>query len=106
MFGAHMGPVTAFGAGIRHDEHACRDSLAALAIAVATPLCTVPIEHIDVVALDELVDVVGRLGEGSDSSSTFTNSISRPASLPPCSVDVELEAVLDGRAQLRRRCRS
>jgi len=46
-------------------------------------------DHVHVVALDQLVDVVGGLARVglvvSDSSSTLTNSISRPPSLPPCS---------------------
>ncbi len=83
MLGAHMGPVTAsapaLGTIIRVPL-----SLATLAIAIATPECTLPTSTSTLSRLISLLTLSVAL-EGSDSSSTLTNSISRPLSLPPCS---------------------
>ena len=69
-------------------------SFATLAIAIATPECTVPTSTSTLSRLISLLTLSVALA-GSDSSSTLKYSISRPPSLPPCSCDVELEAVLD-----------
>jgi len=59
-------------------------SLATLAMAIATPECTVPTSTSTWSRLTSLLALSEPLA-GSDSSSTLKYSISRPASLPPCS---------------------
>ena len=61
MFGAHIGPVIASAPAFGMISSVLV-SRATLAIASATPECTVPTSDVDLVALDQLVDVVGRLG--------------------------------------------
>ena len=61
MFGAHIGPVTASAPALGTIS-SVPVSLATLAIAIATPRVHRADEHVDVVALDQLVDVVGGLG--------------------------------------------
>ena len=61
MLGAHCGPVMGVGAGVGHDQQRAAVLGRAGAIASATPECTVPTMNVDVVALDQLVDVVGGL---------------------------------------------
>ena len=97
MFGAHIGPVTASAPALGTISSVPL-SLAALAIAIATPECTVPTITSTLSRLISLLTLSVALA-GSDSSSTLKYSISRPPSLPPCSLDVELEAVLDGHAE-------
>ena len=83
MFGAHIGPVTASAPALGTIS-SVPVSLATLAIAIATPECTVPTSTSTLSRLISLLTLSVAL-DGSDSSSTLTNSISRPPSLPPCS---------------------
>jgi hypothetical protein len=83
MWLAHIGPVTASAPALGTISSVPL-SLAALAIAIATPECTVPTITSTLSRLISLLTLSVALA-GSDSSSTLTNSSSRPASLPPCS---------------------
>ena len=93
MFGAHIGPVIASAPAFGMISSVLL-SFAALAIASATPECTVPTSTSTLSRLISLLTLSVAF-DGSDSSSTLKYWISRPPSLPPCSCDVELEAVLD-----------
>ena len=83
MLGAHSGPVIASAPALGTISSVLL-SLATLAIAIATPECTVPIITSTLSRLTSLLALSEALA-GSDSSSTFTNSTVLPASLPPCS---------------------
>ena len=83
MLGAHMGPVMA-AAPAFGTINKVPDSFAALAMAIATPLCTVPTITSTLSRLMSLLTLSVAL-DGSLSSSTRTNSTSRPAIFPPCS---------------------
>ncbi|KAG1306182.1 hypothetical protein G6F62_015452 [Rhizopus arrhizus] len=65
-------------------------SLAALASAIATPECTVPISTSTWSRLIRRLSFSAALA-GLDSSSTLKYSISRPPSLPPCSATYSLK---------------
>ncbi|KAG1166320.1 hypothetical protein G6F35_018259 [Rhizopus arrhizus] len=65
-------------------------SLAALASAIATPECTVPISTSTWSRLIRRLAFSAALA-GLDSSSTLKYSISRPPSLPPCSATYSLK---------------
>ena len=84
MLGAHMGPVTACAPAFGTTS-SVPVSLATLAIAIATPEWTVPTTTSTLSRLMSLLTLSAAL-DGSDSSSTFTYSISRPPNLPPCSL--------------------
>ena len=83
MFSAHMGPVTATAPAFGM-MRSVPLSLATFAIAMATPECTVPTITSTLSRFTSLFALSVALA-GSLSSSSFTNSISRPAILPPCS---------------------
>lgn len=83
MFGAHIGPVTASAPALGTISSVPL-SLAALAIAIATPECTVPTTTSTWSRLISLLTLSVAL-DGSLSSSTRTNSTNWPPSLPPCS---------------------
>ena len=83
MLTPHIGPVIASAPPFGTISSVLL-SFAALAIAVATPECTVPTSTSTLSRLISLFTLSVAF-DGSDSSSTFTYSISRPPSLPPCS---------------------
>ena len=83
MVGPHIGPVTASAPALGTIRIVLL-SLAARAIAMATPECTVPTITSTLSRLIRRFTLSVALA-GSDSSSTLKYSISRPASLPPCS---------------------
>jgi hypothetical protein len=83
MFCAHMGPVTATAPAFGMMRSVSL-SLATLAIAMATPECTVPTSTSTLSRLMSLFTLSVAFA-GSLSSSTFTYSISRPPMRPPCS---------------------
>jgi hypothetical protein len=89
MLGAHMGPVTASAPALG-TMSTVPLSFAALAMAMATPECTVPTITSTLSRLMSLLTLSVALA-GSDSSSTLKYSISRPASLPPCSSTYSLK---------------
>ena len=99
MFWAHIGPVTA-SAPAFGTISTVPLSFAALAIAIATPECTVPMMHVDVVALDQLVDVVGGLGRIGLVVDLDVFDLAA-AELAALLLDVQPEAVLDRDAQRR-----
>ncbi len=83
MFVAHIGPVTASAPPFGTISSVLL-SFAAFAIASVTPEWTVPTMTSTLSRLISLLTLSVAF-DGSDSSSTLTYSISRPASLPPCS---------------------
>ncbi len=83
MFGAHIGPVIASAPALGITSSVLL-SFAALAIASATPECTVPTRTSTLSRLISLLTLSVAF-DGSDSSSTLKYWISRPPSLPPCS---------------------
>ena len=83
MFCAHIGPVTASAPALGTISRVF-ESRATLAIAIATPECTVPTTTSTLSRLISLLTLSVALA-GSDSSSTTKYSISRPPNLPPCS---------------------
>ena len=89
MFCAHMGPVTASDPALG-TMSTVPLSLAARAMAMATPLCTVPTSTSTLSRLISLLTLSVALA-GSLSSSTLKNSTSRPPSLPPCSSTYSLK---------------
>ena len=89
MFGAHIGPVTASAPAFGTIEQRVV-SFAALAIAIATPECTVPTTTSTLSRLISLPTLSVAFA-GSDSSSTLKYSISRPPSLPPFSCTYSLK---------------
>ena len=83
MCWAHIGPVTASAPALGTISIVPL-SRATLAIAIATPECTLPTSTSTLSRLISLL-VLSVALDGSDSSSTLNHSISRPPSLPPCS---------------------
>ena len=83
MFGAHNGPVATPtpALGMRCSVP---DSRVTRIIAAATPECTVPITTSTLSRVTRRLTLSVAL-DGSDSSSTLKNSISRPPNLPPAS---------------------
>ena len=83
MLAPHIGPVIASAPAFGMTSSVLL-SLAALAIASATPECTVPTSTSTLSRLISLLTLSVAF-DGSDSSSTLKYWISRPPSLPPCS---------------------
>ena len=83
MLGAHIAPVTASAPALGTISRV-PVSLATLAMAIATPECTVPISTSTWSRLTSLLTLSVAL-LGSLSSSTLKNATSRPAILPPVS---------------------
>ena len=97
MFGAHIGPVTASAPALGTIS-SVPVSLATLAIAIATPECTVPTITSTLSRLIELVDVVGGLGRIALVVDLDELDLAA-AELAALLVHVQPEAVLDRRAE-------
>ncbi len=92
MLGAHSGPVMSSAPALGMISSVLL-SRATLAIASATPECTVPTSTSTWSRLTSLLAFSGAFA-GSDSSSTVKYSMSRPATLPPFCSMASLKALV------------